>query len=210
MILSSKSYADMNKREFRSEVEKKLLALDGGYIIDCDRKIYEKLVSLPVFLSARRVFLYNSIGREIDTRRIMDFCASRGVPIALPRTFPGGKMDFCQVSDTSALVSKPPYNIYEPPHSFPSVTPAARDVILVPALCFDAERCRMGHGAGYYDCFLASCPAFSIGLCREALIFEQIPREPHDIPVNCLVSESNVRMQNCPSPSVAALRRDSG
>lgn len=182
----------MNKRELRSEIKKKLAELDEEYILYSDRKIYENLISLPVFASARRIFLYNSIEREVDTGRIIDFCAGHGIPFALPRTFPGGKMDFCPVSDASALVSKPPYNIFEPPESFPSIHPTDRDVVIVPALCFDDELYRLGHGAGYYDRFLAACPAFSIGLCREKLILPRVPREEHDIPASCLISESRV------------------
>lgn len=66
------------------------------------------------------------------------------------------------------------------------------DVIIVPMLGFDASLQRLGYGGGYYDRFLADQPAAKkIGVCYEIGKIENIPAEPHDVPLDFIVTESN-------------------
>jgi 5,10-methenyltetrahydrofolate synthetase len=67
------------------------------------------------------------------------------------------------------------------------------DVIIVPMLGFDTSLHRVGYGGGYYDRLLASQPnAQKIGVCYEKGRVEQIPTEPHDIPLNMIITESHI------------------
>ena len=68
----------------------------------------------------------------------------------------------------------------------------ALDVIIVPMLGFDKKLHRIGYGGGYYDRLLARYPkALRIGVCFEAGKVEQIPAEPHDVPLNLIVTEKS-------------------
>lgn len=69
------------------------------------------------------------------------------------------------------------------------VRPGAKDIIIVPALCCDRYGNRLGHGAGYYDRYLAHSEAFSVCLCRKALIEEKLPTEDTDIAVSLVLSD---------------------
>lgn len=63
------------------------------------------------------------------------------------------------------------------------------DFILVPAICFDSEKNRLGYGKGYYDRFLAenrSIPTIGIGF-KEQLFEKTLPTDPWDIPVSDLM-----------------------
>lgn len=68
------------------------------------------------------------------------------------------------------------------------------DLIIVPCLAFDTDNFRMGWGGGFYDKFLAKQPqAFKIGVCFDGGLVENgLPREPHDIQVDQIVTESQV------------------
>ena len=74
---------------------------------------------------------------------------------------------------------------------------------LVPGVAFDRHGTRLGHGAGYYDELLArlplDCPRVGVA-CRD-LVFEQLPSEPHDIPMTHLATEDGVTVVNSSSPS---------
>ena len=65
---------------------------------------------------------------------------------------------------------------------------------LVPGVAFDQRGTRLGHGAGYYDELLArlprDCPRVGVA-CRD-LVFEQLPSEPHDVPMTHLATEDGV------------------
>jgi 5,10-methenyltetrahydrofolate synthetase len=72
----------------------------------------------------------------------------------------------------------------------PTVAPQF-DVIIVPMLGFDANLNRLGYGGGYYDRFLAGQPqARKIGVCFELGKLDQLPAEPHDIPLDMIITES--------------------
>ena len=64
------------------------------------------------------------------------------------------------------------------------------DVIIVPMLGFDKNLHRVGYGGGHYDQLLAKYPkALKIGVCYEQGRLETLPFEPHDIPLNIIVTE---------------------
>lgn len=69
--------------------------------------------------------------------------------------------------------------------------PAGFDVVIVPALGFDPRTLhRIGYGGGYYDKFLATQPkAKKIGVCFETGKIRHIPTEPHDIPMDIIVTD---------------------
>lgn len=66
------------------------------------------------------------------------------------------------------------------------------DIIIVPMLGFDDNLHRIGYGGGYYDRFLATQPrAQKIGVCFEqGHLNHAIPAEPHDIPMNIIITET--------------------
>ena len=87
------------------------------------------------------------------------------------------------------------HNIPEPLSStHPTVNdPPPIDLIIIPGLAFDPAANRLGRGAGYYDRFLASCPATpTLGVCFACQLLPQIPTEPHDIPMQSLITESGL------------------
>jgi 5,10-methenyltetrahydrofolate synthetase len=65
------------------------------------------------------------------------------------------------------------------------------DAVIVPMLGFDPRTLhRLGYGGGYYDRFLAAQPAaHKIGVCYEIGKVEGLPNEPHDIPLDMIITE---------------------
>jgi 5-formyltetrahydrofolate cyclo-ligase len=65
------------------------------------------------------------------------------------------------------------------------------DTILVPCLAFDKANFRLGWGGGFYDRLLAEqTQAIKIGLCyQNGFAKDGLPREPHDIPLNKILTE---------------------
>ena len=67
------------------------------------------------------------------------------------------------------------------------------DAVIVPMLGFDTSLHRIGYGGGYYDTFLASQPqASKIGVSYEIGKMATIPVENHDIPLDKIITESQV------------------
>ena len=182
----------MDKIEFRKNVIEKIASFDDEYIINSNGEIFRVLTSLPDVLSAKRIFTYLSIGREVDTRRFIDYCFSLGKQIAIP-IIHDGIMTFAEFSGSPDELNDGVYGIPSPSIFAKRLVPDYGDVIIVPGLCYDESLYRLGRGGGYYDGFLADCKAKAIGLCREKLICSKVPLEAHDIPVSLIVTENKNR-----------------
>jgi len=70
------------------------------------------------------------------------------------------------------------------------------DVLLLPLVACDPNGYRLGYGGGYFDRTLAeNVPRpLAIGVGFELAIVPNIYPEPHDIPLDIIVTEAMVRM----------------
>lgn len=71
------------------------------------------------------------------------------------------------------------------------VTP---DVAIVPMNAFDAKGFRLGYGGGFFDSTLAACEGrmIAIGVSYEMLRLATIHPQPHDIPMDIVVTEAGI------------------
>ena len=113
--------------------------------------------------------------------------------VALPRVEPDSLgMEFFLWRDDQSLTQNM-WGIPEPPPQ-QSILIDERSLILIPGLAFDLRGNRLGHGKGYYDCFLARFPKLNkLAVVYDYQIFSKIPFEEHDIPVDAILTESGIR-----------------
>ena len=72
--------------------------------------------------------------------------------------------------------------------------PVRPDALLVPLVGFDGEGYRLGHGGGYYDRTLAAMAPrpLAIGVGFAASRLPTIHPQPHDVPMDLIVTEEGV------------------
>jgi 5-formyltetrahydrofolate cyclo-ligase len=73
--------------------------------------------------------------------------------------------------------------------------------LLVPLLGFDLCGYRLGYGGGYYDLTLAAAmpsPPLAIGVGFEIGRLETIHPQPHDVPMDLIVTERQVFRGSAP------------
>ncbi len=143
-----------------------------------------------------RIFLFSSIGSEIDTFPLFERAANHGISILYPRVF-DREMRFLAVS-TMEDMEEGCFSILEPKdHPFalwvgPEET-TCRDLMVVPGLLFDPSLNRLGYGGGYYDRFLSGFKGtvcgFGFSVQKTA---EQLPAEETDIPLNYYCCEDGL------------------
>ena len=78
----------------------------------------------------------------------------------------------------------------------PEIVP---DLILVPLLGFDRTGARLGYGKGHYDRTLAGfaekgITPMLVGVAFSVQEVARIPREPHDVRLDCIVTEKETLM----------------
>jgi 5-formyltetrahydrofolate cyclo-ligase len=127
---------------------------------------------------------YWPIREEADPRQLMK---ALGGPLALPR-IEGKTLSFRRWREGDALVDNQ-HGIAEPRADAEVLTP---DVVLVPLLAFDLTGHRLGYGGGYYDRTLAALNARTIGVAYAGQRVESLPREPHDHPLEAVLTENGL------------------
>ena len=167
-----------------------------------DRKnaeiIVNRYLDSDYFKRADIIFAYSSMKDEIPTERIIQTALKSGKKVALPKVISpvsdGAKMEFLLV-DGNTLYINGVYGIMEP-ECGERVSPAGgndRIEILIPGLCFDLEKNRIGYGGGYYDRYLSRFDRekFHItALAYEYQIFEVIPTDEYDSKVDLVITEN--------------------
>lgn len=180
-----------SKREMRRIAAEKEKNAGETYLRESDAAAFRTLFSLPEYRAARTVFCYLGVGTEPDTRAVIARALSDGKTVALPRVVGKGHMEARLISALSDL-TEGTFGIPEPSQDTETLDPAETDLAIVPAAAFDREGYRLGRGGGYYDRYLARFGGVSVGLARERLLRDAVPREAHDRPVDILITECGV------------------
>ena len=86
------------------------------------------------------------------------------------------------------------YGIPEPSADTEMMLPEYIDLIILPCVSCDRNCNRIGHGAGYYDKYLTTVRrnCFTMALCYEEALADELPAEEHDMPVDAVVTEKTV------------------
>ena len=146
------------------------------------------LLESPLFASARTVFSYVSMPGEADTKALIDAALSAGKTVCVPRCSARGTMNAVPVTSLAGL--KPgAYGIPEPGADAVPMDPKLIDLAIVPCLMAGRNGERLGHGEGYYDRFLASCPGETVCLCFEQMLTDGIPMDRYDVYMRFVLTE---------------------
>lgn len=179
------------KNELRKTIKAEIAVLPDKYISDSDTGLLLRIEALKEFSEARNILIYHSVEREPATPEIAKKALEAGKTVAFPYCYRGGIMQAKIVSRISEL--KPAMlGIPAPSDTAPVIAPDELDLIIVPALTYDRAGFRLGYGGGYYDRYLSGISAFTVGLARDRLIRDKLPREQHDIAVKCVITECGI------------------
>ena len=136
--------------------------------------------------------LYAEGAHEAPASRYARWFFERGHPVALP-WFAGrdSAMSFRAWDPFSAeRLATGPYGIRQPS---PQARERLPEIVFVPVLGFTADGHRLGQGAGHYDRWLAAHPGVrAIGLAWDCQLVDDLPTEPHDHPLEAIVTPSGL------------------
>ena len=116
---------------------------------------------------------------------MLDALLLAGSRVLLPVAGEPGPLRWALYSGPRSLVPAA-YGLLEPSgESMPAEAVAEADMVLIPALAVDRRGVRLGRGAGFYDRTLsqASPSAILAGVVFDEEYVDQLPGEPHDVPV---------------------------
>jgi len=152
------------------------------------RNVLRNLELLPSFDEAPTVLLYWSMDDEVYTHDFVNrwYIQKR---ILLP-CVDGDDLLLRQYTGPDSMRPGPQFGIPEPVGEL-FVDYDDISLIVVPGVAFDRHRNRMGRGRGFYDRLLKTTPnAVKVGIAFDFQLFENIPVEPFDVPMDAVVTES--------------------
>ena len=177
----------MDKKDLRKQVRiaKALVPLEEK--ISRSEKIMTKVGELEQFKSANTVLLYWSMDDEVSTHAFVNMWYKKK-NILLP-CVEGDDLQLRRYTGPSSMTKGPQFGIPEPTGSvFEKLDEI--DIIVVPGVAFDKCGNRMGRGRGFYDRLLKTTPnAYKVGVAFDFQIYDSIPTESFDVPMDCVVSE---------------------
>lgn len=165
------------------------LAIRGQSRSDADSRIVTELLAVIAPRPGICVGLYAPIRGEPHLRHLADAVIAGGGTCALPVVTQRNMPLIYRSWHPSDRLEKGFWNIPVPPASADQVVP---DVLLAPVLGFDTAGYRLGNGGGYFDRTLAnwSGQRTVIGVGYDCLALRTIYPQPHDVPMDMIVTES--------------------
>nr|WP_272210206.1 5-formyltetrahydrofolate cyclo-ligase [Marinicella sp. W31]MDC2876071.1 5-formyltetrahydrofolate cyclo-ligase [Marinicella sp. W31] len=177
----------------------RILALRDGLIFDERR---EKSLALATHgaealgpdISGKCVAGYHPIRSEVDVGVLMALLEEAGASLALPAVIDRETIVFRAFRSGEDL-EPGGFGTLAPGNKARQVDP---DILLMPLSVFDEAGNRIGYGAGHYDRAIERlharqiCPLL-VGIAFNMQKVPSVPAEPHDVPLNAIITESGFR-----------------
>ncbi len=178
-----------DKAALRSDALARRDALDPEIRRAGSLAIAEHALTVAGLAEATLVGAFWPIRSEADPRPLIECLFARGQRVALPKVTPDGLV-FREWRAGETLVAGR-FGLSEPRDDLPALDPTA---LIVPLAAFDRRGQRIGYGRGYYDQAISrlsrSGPVLTIGIAFSVQEIQRVPAEPHDRPLDHLVTEA--------------------
>lgn len=177
----------MKKDGIRRKVKAHKAMLDDADRATAAERVFATLERSAAFMLAERILMYHSLPDELSTHSFIARWADRK-HFYLPRVN-GLNLEILPYDESHLSLGS--FHIEEPTGT-DTTDISEIELIIVPAVAYDRQGNRVGRGKGYYDRLLASSAATKIGVGYDfQLIEDGIDSDPHDIPMDVVITESN-------------------
>ncbi len=185
IVFTNKSEARRYARSLRS-------TWDAATLTRLGKAISEHVLSCDCFVKAEALLTYvGAMPGELDTRPLIGAAHAAGKQVFVPVTQAHGVMTWIPLGEWEELV-RTPRGLLEPARPHQAAVPPETALCIVPGLLFRSDGHRIGFGGGYYDRFLQRHRGTTLALSPAACFAHRYPIEPHDIPVDFVVTEEGV------------------
>lgn len=181
------------KESVRKKAKEYRSGLNETDVDRISRLICLTVLQSSMYRNARCILSYAPIekNREIDTNRVNHQILADGRILVLPRiSSDREQLELVQTTDLNMLYKnslKIPEPVGDQLINIDNV-----DLILVPMLAGDRYMNRLGYGKGYYDRLLGHYQGTSCGLLYDQCLFDQIPADDHDRPLDYIITEKRI------------------
>lgn len=183
----------MGKEELRKGMLLSLEKIGGFERRRVEKAMHNSLFESSLWKEARRIGVTLSTEKEWDTEAIIEQAWSEGKEVCVPKSIHKSRELHFYAITSFDQVEKGYFNLTEPISEKTSrVDKEAIDLLLVPGLLFTKSGYRIGFGGGFFDRFLSEFHQPTVSLVHTNQLVESFPIEPHDVPVDYIVTEDEL------------------
>lgn len=184
---------DGYKKARRAEIKEISKALTCEYKSSASEAITEALLCTEEYKNAKTIMCYLSMDGEPSTKVMIEKMLADGKIVCIPLcTDKKQHLMVAKVYDNDSKLVEGAYGILEPAADAKEVAPMDIDLVVSPCVSCTKTCLRLGHGAGYYDRYLAKTDCPVIALCFEKLLSEDIPVDEYDVIMSAVITEEAV------------------
>lgn len=183
----------MKKDEIRRRVKARKSLLTEQERDIAARMVFEKLEPLAAFAMSDSILMYHSLPDELSTHRFIDKWHDRK-RFFLPRVN-GMHLEILPYDRSRMHIGA--FHIEEPTGN-DTTHVDEMEMIVVPAVAYDANGNRVGRGKGYYDRLLAESRAIKIGVAYDFQMVDEIETDDFDVPVDIVITETHTYTRRRP------------
>jgi len=155
-----------------------------------DVAIYNVLAESDLYKNADRIMFYISMADEVDTKHIINRAFADGKSVFVPKVISKTEMKACQLTGNDVF-EKSTLGVAEPENPV-FADGKDMDLIIVPGLAFSKAGVRLGFGGGYYDRYLKDLKCYTVGLCYESCLADDLVKEEYDVNVKYIITEKGI------------------
>lgn len=182
-LKGKKQIEESEKAKIRRRIRNKKNILSDMEKAQCSSAVFEKIETLPEFISAKSVLLYWSLPDELPTHSfIVKWCKQKQMLLPMVK---GDKMLIKPFTSTDEL-RRSDMGIWEPETQKEYMKQI--DLVIAPGIAFDKKKNRLGRGKGYYDKYFNGKKVTKIGICYDFQLLENIPVEPFDVKMDMIIT----------------------
>ena len=199
---SKNNNSNKQRQALRKKLRQQRNALDSDTQEDHALGLGKQLSRSQLFKRSKRIALYLAADGEIDPSFLIENAWLSNKKVYLPVLSPfADRLYFAPYTENSKMKLNR-YNIAEPDvHPGQWLKPQQLDLILMPLVGFDLTGNRLGMGGGYYDRSLnfkhfrnVSYRPYLIGLAHQLQHINELPHQPHDVPLSMVATEQQLHI----------------
>lgn len=180
----------MNKEELRKEFL--IIRKNIQNKQEKSKSIHNKMMTLDEYKKSNAIAVYCSLPNEVDTYGFIQETLKLGKKVVVPKIIEDNVMEFYQINSLNDLVETSTFGIKEPRKIESNIVPKNKiDLAIIPGICFDEKRNRIGFGKGFYDRYLEkSLQIYKVGICFEEQVSKEIINsDRYDIVMDVVVTD---------------------
>lgn len=178
----------MTKQDLRRFIRAQKKEYAAAQLAAMSEEITNRVFASAWWQEASTLLLYYPLSDEVDVRSLISEAFEEGKRVLLPVV--KGEELVLHLYEGESSLREGAFGIMEP--QGPLFAPEHYDEIelaIIPGMAFDGAGHRLGRGKGFYDRLLPKLESAKlVGVCWPFQLLDEAPAEPHDIPVEEVIS----------------------